>query len=65
MTNYTYDAKFEGNMLVAGRTGCGKPTFVQNLGKNKMFGELTNIVWISKILLSRDRENNIRDEKNS
>ena len=25
--NYTYDAKFEGNILVAGRTGSGKTTF--------------------------------------
>ena len=32
--NYTYDTKFEGNILVVGRTGCGKTTFVQNLEKN-------------------------------
>ena len=38
--NYTYDAKFEGNILVVGRTGCGKTTFIQNLGKNKMFGDI-------------------------
>ena len=31
MTNYTYDTKFQGNILV-GKTGCGKTTFVQNLG---------------------------------
>ena len=37
--NYSFDAKFEGNILVVGRTGCGKTTFVQNLGKNKVFGE--------------------------
>ena len=30
--NYTYDGKFEGNILVVGKTGCGKTTFVQNLG---------------------------------
>ena len=30
--NYTYDGKFESNILVVGRTGCGKTTFVQNLG---------------------------------
>ena len=35
--NYTYDTKFEWNILVVGRTGCGKTTFVQNLEKNKMF----------------------------
>ena len=31
---YTYDEKFEGNILIVRRTGCGKTTFVQNLGKN-------------------------------
>ena len=37
---YYYDAKFEGNILVVGRAGCGKTTCIQNLGKNKMFGEI-------------------------
>ena len=41
--NYTYDAKFEGNILVVGRTGCGKTTFIQNLGKNKMFGDIKEV----------------------
>ena len=59
--NYIYDAKFEGNTLVVGRTRCGKTTFIQNLGKNRMLEELKEVTWISKILLSRDRENNIRD----
>ena len=57
--NYTYDAKFEGNILVVGRTGSGKTTFVQNLRKNKLFGEIKEVYWISKIVLSTDRENNI------
>ena len=35
--NYSHDGKFEGNILVVGRTGCGKTTFVQNFGKNKLF----------------------------
>ena len=59
--NYSYDAKFEGNILVVGRTGCDKTTFMQNLGKNKMFGEITEISWLSKIPLSREREKNISD----
>ena len=37
--NYSYDAKFEGNILIVGRTGCGKSTFAQNLGKNKILGK--------------------------
>ena len=58
--NYSYDAKFGGNILIVGRTGCGKSTFVKNLGKNKMFGEIKEIIWVSKIPLSKERENNIR-----
>ena len=38
--NYNYDVKFEGNILVVGRTACRKTTFVENFGKNKMFGEI-------------------------
>ena len=60
-TDYTYDAKLEGNILVVGRTGWGKTTFVQNLGKNKMFGEIKEVTWISKISLSRESEKNISD----
>ena len=31
--NYNCDGKFQGNILVVGRAGYGKTTFVQNLGK--------------------------------
>ena len=58
---YSYNGKFKGSILTVGRTGCGKTTFVQNLAKNKLFGELTEICWISKIPLSEERENNIED----
>ena len=48
--------------MVVGRTGCGKTTFIQNLGKNKMFGKDINLVfWVSKIRLSGERENVIRE----
>ena len=40
--DYIYDGKFEGNVLIVGRTGCGKTAFIQKLGQNKMFGN--NIV---------------------
>ena len=43
--NYNYDAKFEGNILVVGRTPCGKTSFIQNLGKNKMFPNLKEAIW--------------------
>ena len=54
--NYSYDAKFEENFLIIGRTGCGKTIFVQNLRKNKMFGEFKEVIWVSKISLSKDGE---------
>ena len=58
---YTYDGKFEGNILIVGKTRCGKTTFVQNLGKNKLFGDIKEVQWVSKIEISKDREENIRD----
>ena len=65
--NYIYDGKFEGNILVVRRTGYGKTTFVQNLAKNKMFGKFKKVIWVSKILLSKEREEQIEkcfvDEK--
>ena len=59
--NYSYDGNFEGDILVVGRTGCGKTTFVQNLGKSKLFGDIKEVYWIFKTELSADRESNIRD----
>ena len=49
---HTYDGKFEGNILVVGRTACGKTTFAQNLGKNNLFGDISEVYWVSKIALS-------------
>ena len=47
---------------MVGRTGYGKTTFIQKLGKNKLFGsELTDVFWVSKIVLSNEREDFIRD----
>ena len=59
--NYAYNGKFEGNILIVGRMGCGKTTFVQNLGKNKLFGGIDKVLWIFKVELSKDREGNITD----
>ena len=62
MTSYSFDGKFSGNILVVGRTGCGKTTFIQKLGINKLFGsEITDVFWVSKIVLSSEREDCIRD----
>ena len=59
--NYAYNGKFEGNILIVGRMGCGKTTFVENLGKNKLFGGIDKVLLIFKVELSKDREGNIRD----
>ena len=59
--NYAYNGKFEGKILIVGRMGCGKTTFVQNLGKNKLFGGIDKVLWIFKVELSKDREGNITD----
>ena len=60
-SNYSYDGQFSGNIMVVGRTGCGKTVFIQNLGRNKMFGrDIYTVFWISKIVLSKEREENIR-----
>ena len=48
-------------MLIVSRTGCGKTTFIQKLEQNKMFGkDITQVFWISKILLTSEREDAIR-----
>ena len=46
---YSYGGKFEGNILVVGRTGYGKTAFVQNLGKNNLLGDIFEVYWISTI----------------
>ena len=62
LDKYTYDGKFEGNVLIVGRTGCGKTTFIQKLAQNKMFGnDIVNVFWISKIYLSPERKEAIRN----
>ena len=59
---YIYDGQFHRNILVVGRTGCDKTTFIQKLWKNKLFGnEITGVFWVSKIVLSNEREDSIRE----
>ena len=58
LTKYTYRGKFDANILVLGQTACGKTTFVQNLGENKVFEKIVS--WVTKIVLSKEREQNIR-----
>ena len=34
---------------------------VQNLDKSQLFGDISSVFWISKISLSQEREDNIRE----
>ena len=56
MENNVYDGKFSGNILIVGRTECGKTTFVQKLALNNFFGDLKKVKWVSEIRLSQKRE---------
>ena len=56
MEKYVYDGKFSGNILIVGRTECGKTTFVQKLALNNFFGDLKKVKWVSGIRLSKRRE---------
>ena len=55
-TKYIYDGTFRGNILVLGRTECGKTSFIQKLALYDFFGELKNAKWISGIKLDESRE---------
>ena len=44
-----YDGQFRSNILVVGRTGCGRTTFLEKLGLNNFFGNIIKTVWISGI----------------
>ena len=55
-----YDRTFSDNILVVGQTRCGKTIFVQILGKNKTFGNINSVDWISKVGLSESREHQVR-----
>ena len=54
--NFKYDATFSDNILAVGQTACGKTSFVQSLGKNKMFGaKLKSFDWVKNNLNKKQR----------
>ena len=55
-----YDGQFRGNILVVGRTGCGKTYFLQKLGLNNFFGKIVKTGWVSRIEISEAREAKIQ-----
>ena len=48
---YLYDCKIETNILVIGKTGCQKTSFVQKMPLNNLFGDLKTVEWVSQIKL--------------
>ena len=55
-----YDGQFYGNILLVGRTGCGKTTFLEKLGLNNFFGNIIKTEWISGIDIDKKREAEIQ-----
>ena len=55
-----YDGQFYGNVLVVGRTGCGKTTFLEKLGVHNFFGKIIKTEWISGIEIDKQRETEIQ-----
>ena len=50
MEEYSYDGQFIGNILVVGRTGCGKTTFIEKPARNKLFGgEIIDVFGLQKL----------------
>lgn len=40
MQKFLHDSRFEGNILVVGRSDCEQTTFVERLPVNNIFGKL-------------------------
>ena len=55
-----YDGRFSGNVLVAGRTDCGKTIFLEKLAINKFFGDIIKTERISGIEIDKKREAEIQ-----
>ena len=58
--NDIYSGQFNGNILLVGRTGCGKTTFLEKLALNKFFGEIIKTEWVSGIEIDASREAQIQ-----
>ena len=50
-----YNGQFSGNVLVVGKTGCGKMYSLQKLELNKFFGNLVKTEWVSRIDIDEER----------
>ena len=55
-----YNGQFSENILLVGKTGCCKTTFLEKLGLNKFWGELFETEWISGIDINKKKEAEIQ-----
>ena len=55
-----YNGQFNGNILLVGRTGCGKSTFLEKLAINKFLGDIIKTEWASGIEIDTSREAEIQ-----
>ena len=60
-----YYGQFRGNILVVGRTGCGKTYFLQKLGLNNFFGKIVKTEWVSGTEIGEVREAKIQSRFSS
>ena len=60
MQNCVYDGTFSENILIVGKTACGKTYFTQKLTLNNAFGELKKVEWVSYMQLNSEREAEIK-----
>ena len=55
-----YDGRFCRDILVVGKTACGKTYFLQKLGLNNFFGKLVKTEWVTGIEIDEQREAEIQ-----
>ena len=55
-----YNGQFNGIILVAGRTVCGKTTFLEKLGLNNFLDNIIKTKWTSGIDIDKRREAEIQ-----
>ena len=53
--SFIYNGQFLGNILVVGRTNCGKTTFIERLGLNNFFGNIVKTEWVSGIAIDKKK----------
>ena len=54
--NDVCDRQFRRNVLIAGKTGCGKTHFMQKLEVNDFFRKIVETEWVLSIQLTPTRE---------